>query len=82
MLSDKEQKLLLKLNDVNNEAHNLRIENSRLKELLKDLISETNDCLQAIQKDCECDDFSIYNYPEVQNYELLKAKINQVLGEE
>ena len=36
MLSDKEQKLMLKLNDVNNEAHNLRIENTKLKELLEE----------------------------------------------
>lgn len=50
-----------------------------LKELLKDLQSEAIDALTAIQKDCESDTFSIFNYPEVQTFYTLSEKIDEVL---
>ena len=54
-------------------------ENQKLKELLKDLQSEAIDALTAIQKDCESDTFSIFNYPEVQTFYTLSEKIDEVL---
>lgn len=50
-------------------------ENAKLKELLKDLIDEAEGALQAIQKDCESDDWSVFHYPEVQYFYNLKDKI-------
>lgn len=52
---------------------------NQLKELLKDLIDEADGALQAIQKDCESDDFSIFQYPEVQYFYNLLTKIDEVL---
>lgn len=52
----------------------------QLKELLKDLQSEAIDALTAIQKDCESDNFSIFNYPEVQTFYTLSEKIDEVLN--
>ena len=57
----------------------LEIINAHLKELLKDLQSEAIDALTAIQKDCESDNFSIFNYPEVQTFYTISDKIDEVL---
>lgn len=57
-------------------------QNKQLKELLKDCRDEADGALQAIQKDCESDDFSIFQYPEVQYFYDLLTKINQALGED
>ena len=54
---------------------------NQLKELLKDLIDEADGALQAIQKDCESDDFSIFQYPEVQYFSDLLTKIDNAIGE-
>ena len=51
----------------------------QFKELLKDLQSEAIDALTAIQNDCGCDDFSIFNYPEVQTFYTLSEKIDEEL---
>lgn len=51
----------------------------QFKELLKDLQSEAIDALTAIQNDCESDDFSIFNYPEVQTFYTLSEKIDEEL---
>ena len=56
-------------------------ENQQLKELLKDLADEADGALQAIQKDCESDDWSIFRYPEVQYFYDLKTKIDNAIGE-
>lgn len=55
------------------------IEIRKLKQLLKDLIDEAEGALQAIQKDCESDDWSIFHYPEVQYFYILKDKIDEAL---
>ena len=52
---------------------------NQLKELLKELRDEADGALQAIQKDCESDDFSIFQYPEVQYFYNLLTKIDEVL---
>ena len=52
---------------------------NQLKELLKDLRDEADGALQAIQKDCESDYFSIFQYPEVQYFYNLLTKIDEVL---
>ena len=54
-------------------------EKEKLEELLKDLMSESNDALQVIQNDCESEDFSIFNYPEVQTFYTLSEKIDEEL---
>lgn len=54
---------------------------SKLKEQLKDLRDEADGALQAIQKDCESDDFSIFQYPEVQYFYNLLTKIDNAIGE-
>ena len=54
---------------------------NQLKELLKDLRDEADGALQAIQKDCESDDFSIFQYPEVQYFYDLLTKIDNAIGE-
>ena len=59
----------------------LRKENQHLKELLRDLADEADGALQAIQKDCESDDWSIFRYPEVQYFYDLKTKIDNAIGE-
>lgn len=51
----------------------------QFKELLKDLQSEAIDALTAIQNDCESDDFSIFDYPEVQTFYTLSEKIDEEL---
>lgn len=51
----------------------------QFKELLKDLQSEAIDALTAIQNDCGSDDFSIFNYPEVQTFYTLSEKIDEEL---
>lgn len=65
-------------------ATNIKLveENTKLKELLKDLRDKADGALRAIQKDCESDDFSIFQYPEVQYFYDLLPKINQALGED
>ncbi|MBQ8677206.1 MAG: hypothetical protein IJ529_01910 [Alphaproteobacteria bacterium] len=62
-------------------AANIKLveQNAQLKELLKDLQSEAIDALTAIQKDCESDNFSIFNYPEVQTFYTLSEKIDEAL---
>ena len=60
-------KLMTKLNDVNNENHALRIENNRLKELLKD-------CEEYVKKDYG--DYLTYTQSAIYQ------EIKQVLGEE
>lgn len=50
-------------------------EKEKLEKLLKDLMSDANDALQAIQNDCENENFSIYQYPEVQNFYILYDKL-------
>ena len=52
---------------------------NQLKELLKDLRDEADGALQAIQKDCESDDFSIFQYPEVQYFYNILTKIDEVM---
>lgn len=51
----------------------------QFKELLKDLQSEAIDALTAIQNDCESDNFSIFDYPEVQTFYTLSKKIDEEL---
>ncbi len=51
----------------------------QFKDLLKDLQSEAIDALTAIQNDCGSDDFSIFNYPEVQTFYTLSEKIDEEL---
>ena len=57
----------------------LQEEVKELKEMLKDCISEAGGALNAIQKDCESDDFSIFFYPEVQYFYSLKTKLEEKL---
>ena len=77
---------LQKMNEAVNKAMSANIklveQNAQLKELLKDLRDEAVGALQAIQKDCESDDFSIFKYPEVQYFYDLLTKISQALGED
>ena len=63
--------------------HYLKVidENQQLKELLRDLRDEADGALQAIQKDCESDDWSIFHYPEVQYFYDLLTKIDNAIGE-
>ena len=63
--------------------HYLKVidENAKLKELLRDLRDEADGALQAIQKDCESDDWSIFHYPEVQYFYDLLTKIDNAIGE-
>ena len=62
--------------------HYLKVidENKELKELLRDLRDEADGALQAIQKDCESDDWSIFHYPEVQYFYDLLTKIDNAIG--
>lgn len=58
----------------------LEAQNAELKELLKECKNKADEALQAIQKDCESDDWSIFHYPEVQYfYNNLEDKIDEVL---
>ena len=59
----------------------LEEQNQQLKELLRDLRDEADGALQAIQKDCESDDWSIFHYPEVQYFYDLITKIDNAIGE-
>lgn len=59
---------------------NTEEENVKLRELLKECKNKADEALQAIQKDCESDDWSIFHYPEVQYfYNNLEDKIDEVL---
>ena len=63
------------------EINNRLKEIDKLKKLLKDLRDEADGALQAIQKDCESDDFSIFQYPEVQYFYDILTKIDNATGE-
>lgn len=63
MITEREQKLMVKLNDVNNENHDLRIEVNRLKELLKE-------CKELIKR-------SFDDYPNSAIYRAINSAISE-----
>ena len=80
-IAEENEQLKTKLSIQCEANEELRKENQQLKELLRDLADEADGALQAIQKDCESDDWSIFRYPEVQYFYDLKTKIDNAIGE-